>query len=56
MNLTYLQDDPKVDWKVEIIAPIIVKFIETLDIGMYMFHSHFRKLICSIFSLIKIYF
>jgi N-acetylglucosaminylphosphatidylinositol deacetylase len=33
MNMTCLQDDPKVEWKVEIMAPVILRQIETLDIG-----------------------
>lgn len=34
LNCTQLQDDPKVEWKVEILSQLILNHVETLDIDL----------------------
>jgi len=34
LNVTHLQDDPNVEWKVELVAQIVLKHIEMLDIEL----------------------
>lgn len=34
LNVTHLQDDPNVEWKVELVAQIVLKHIESLDIQL----------------------
>lgn len=34
LNCTQLQDDPHVEWKVEIVSQLILNYVETLDIEL----------------------